>query len=280
MIEDLDEVLRQFLIRELPIRNGEVDVAFDQPSREWSARVSRPTLSLFLYDLRENRKLRQAQPMWEVVPSEGNSVTRRRRPVRADMHYMITAWASEPEDEHRLLSRTWMAFLRHPHLPPDLLPDSLQDQPVPIPVVVAQYDELHNATDIWNVLDNEMRPAIACTLTLALDPYTPIATPLVRVHELRIGTSPRPLLERLDEHVEPDRFWTIGGYVRSERPLDLERVRLTLVERDLDIALREGGRFVIGPVQAGDYTLEVVENGGAPRQFKIAIPAADYELEL
>ena len=43
MFHDLDEVLRQLLIEEIPIKNGEVDIEFDQPSREWSARLSRPT---------------------------------------------------------------------------------------------------------------------------------------------------------------------------------------------------------------------------------------------
>jgi len=32
VIDDLDEVLRQLLIRELPIKNGEVDVEFDRLS--------------------------------------------------------------------------------------------------------------------------------------------------------------------------------------------------------------------------------------------------------
>jgi len=64
MIDELDEVLRKFLIREIPIKNTDVDIKFDMPKREWSARLNRPTLNLFLYDIRENTKLRQAQPMW------------------------------------------------------------------------------------------------------------------------------------------------------------------------------------------------------------------------
>jgi hypothetical protein len=98
MIDDLDEVLRQLLIREIPIKNGEVDIAFDQPSREWSAKLSRPTLNLFLYDARENQKLRQTQPMWEVERQQNNTAVRHRRPARLDLHYMITAWAADPED--------------------------------------------------------------------------------------------------------------------------------------------------------------------------------------
>ena len=278
MISDLDEVLRQFLIRELPIKNTDVDVAFDQPSREWSARLSRPTLNLFLFDVRENQKLRQSQPMWDIERRPDNTAVKRRNRVRADLHYMITAWANEPEDEHNLLARTLMAFLRFPHLPKDLLSEPLQGQPVPIPVVVAQYDELRNPTDVWNVLDNEMRPALSCVITMALDPYYPTTTPLVRFHELRVGQSLEPRLYELDPNVEPDRFWTFGGNVRTETPL--EDVRMTLVERDRDVEIDPDGRFVIGPLRAGKYTLQVVTNGDRPRQFKIDVPAADCEIEL
>jgi len=59
MIDDLDDALRDLLVRELPIRDNEVDVSFDQPRREWSARLSRPSLNLYLYDIRENLRLRR-----------------------------------------------------------------------------------------------------------------------------------------------------------------------------------------------------------------------------
>jgi len=45
MFHEIDGALRQLLIREIPIRNGEVDVVFDQPTREWASRLSRPTLN-------------------------------------------------------------------------------------------------------------------------------------------------------------------------------------------------------------------------------------------
>ena len=123
MIEDLDEALRQLLIREIPVKNSQVDIQFDQPSREWSAKLSRPTLDLFLWDVRENQKLRQAMPVWETTTHPDGTVTQRRKPVRADLHYVITAWANEAEDEHRLLSRALMALFRFPHLPPELRGD-------------------------------------------------------------------------------------------------------------------------------------------------------------
>jgi hypothetical protein len=284
MIDDLDEVLRKLLVRDLPIKNSEVEVKFDQPRREWSARLSRPTLNLFLYDVRENQKLRQTQPMWELVHNPDGTVSKRRKPVRVDLHYMLTAWAAEPDDEHRLLGRALMALFRFPHLPEELLLESLQRQPTPIGIMVAQYDELRNPTEVWQVLDNEMRPAIALIVTLALDPYVPTVTPLVRTRELRIGPSPVPLWQQLEEGIEPDRFWTIGGTLRSDQPLDAEHVRLMLVEKGLKVPLQlaEDGqaeiRFAIGRLQAGEYTLEVVVEGREARRYSVTVPAADYDL--
>jgi len=277
MINDLNEVLRQLLIREIPIKNNEVEIKFDQPRREWSARLSRPTLNLFLYDLRENQKLRQTQPMWEIERTRDGGVEKRRKPVRMDLHYMITVWTTDPEDEHRLLTRTLLALFRHPLLPEELLPASLQNQPAPISMMAAQYDDLHNPTDIWNVLDNEMRPAIACIITLAFDPYQPITAPLVREREIRFGQTGAARRRQLDEPAAADSFWTVGGHVRSDRPP--AALRLTLVERNLQVPLQPDGRFAIGHLQAGDYTLEIAVEGQPSRRHKISVPSADYEFE-
>src|SRR5512146_557361 len=110
MLEDLDETIRQLLIAEMPVKNGEIEISFDQPKREWSARLSRPTLNLFLYDMRENAKLRHAGQGWDIERLPDGTAIQRRKPFRADMHYLITAWATEPEDEHRLLARAFMAL--------------------------------------------------------------------------------------------------------------------------------------------------------------------------
>src|SRR3954463_15574544 len=54
-LADLDEALRTLLKRELERHGFEgVDVAFDAPATDWSAKLTNPTVNLFLYDLREN----------------------------------------------------------------------------------------------------------------------------------------------------------------------------------------------------------------------------------
>jgi hypothetical protein len=62
----------------------------------------------------------------------------------------------------------------------------MQDQPAPIHVMVAQEDEFRNPADVWSALDNEIRPAIICTVTLAINPYEPITTPMVQEREVRV----------------------------------------------------------------------------------------------
>jgi len=281
MIDDLDEALRKLLIREIPIKNGEVDIAFDQPKREWSSRLSRPTLNLFVYDLHENNKLRRSK-QWRVEYNDDGTAVQRRPSIRLDVHYMVTAWAADPGDEHRLLTRALLVLLQMPSLPEDVLPESLQGQPSAIPIEIAQPDALANATDIWSVLDNEMRPAIACTITLALDPYMPVTEPLVRTRELRAGLVAPPLFQQTavqsDGKTGQEHLWAVGGRVHNKRPL--EEVRVALVERGLNVPVQPGGEFVIGQLRAGDYTLEISAQGRKPRQHKITVPAESYDLKM
>ncbi len=268
MIEALDEALRQLLSRELPINNGEIDIQFDQPDRQWSAQLSRPTLNLFLYDLRENARLRHPSPPWRPQRGDGDSVVQQRQAVRMDVHYIITAWANEPEDEHRLLSRTLMALFRNPNLPKDVLPEVLHDQPAPIQLQAAQSDELRDTSFFWSALDNEVRPAIVCTLTFALNPYQPFTTPLVRERVL--------VFRNVDTGAEegPGRvLWTVHGRLQSSA--DLSALRMKLMERDLDVTIQPDGTFILSDLPAGEYTIEVVDDGEA-RRHPLVVPSKDY----
>jgi hypothetical protein len=236
-------------------------------------------LNIFLYDVRENQKLRQTSPMWQNEIEDGVMV-QRRKPVRLDLYYMITAWATEPEDEHRLLSRALMTLFRFPSIPDDLLPESLLVQGKHIPLMIAQYHEFQNPTDVWSVLDNEMRPALSFILTMTIDPYVPISVPVVKARDLRVGTSGYPAQHRLDQATEADRFWTIGGNLHSSAPIEYDQVLMTLVERGLQVAVQPNGRFTIGQLRTGTYTLEVAAGASPARRYLIAVPAPDYTLEV
>jgi hypothetical protein len=217
--------------------------------------------------------------------------TQQLTPIRLDLNYMITAWATEPEDEHRLLTRTLMVLFRLAELPEDLLPDSLRDSGLSIPLEAARPGVLQNLTDIWSVLDNEMRPAVAATLTLAINPYLPATVPLVRSRELRAVQAFSPVppaslteksLERLPlqpvEQAGSREFWTVGGNLHGDLPLST--LRLSLLERGQDIPIQAEGRFTISRIQAGSYTLEIIASGKPIRRQTITVPAPDYDIQL
>ncbi len=277
MIDDLDEALRQLLIREIPINNGEVDIEFKQPTREWSARLSRPTLNAFLFDVRENVKLREAEPAWQVTRGNGGGL-RRINPVRLDCHYLVTCWATEPEDEHRLLARTMMALFRNLEMPAEVLPAGLQTQPRPIAIQVGQYDTLENPNDFWSVMDNQQRPGIVCVITIALDPYQPLVSPLVRTVETRFLQAADARTGRKDEAAGGESFIQITGTVRSEKPLD--GLRVSVVGRAMDVRVRPEGQYMIRNIQPGEYTLEIEAQGRPPQRHNITVPAPSYDVDL
>ncbi len=283
MIADLDETLRQLLMAEIPVKNGEVEISFDQPKREWSARLSKPTVNLFLYDVRENVVLRQHQ--WERLPDTGNTAHLKRTPYRIDCYYMLTTWAAEPDDEHRLLTRSLMALFRFPILPEDRLVGSLRNPQFEIQARLANHDKLTNPAEVWASLDNEMRPSVSYLITLALDPWKEIAGPLVRTLTLRSGMAATlPRRKKLVAEVEPTEMTYIGGTVRSKSKDNAPVAGIQVAVKGtgyMDTTNTEG-RFTLGTLRPGEYTLVAWPPEGKPREKKIVIPNkdGDYDLDI
>jgi hypothetical protein len=226
-----------------------------------------------LYEIHENQKLRQAQPMWITIRNEDGTVTQKRKPVRVDLHYMISVWAAEPEDEHRLLARTMLAIFRHPHLPDNVMPESLKHQQRPIELMAAQPNALQNPVDIWTVLDNEMGPAIGLTVTMALDPYVPTTSPLVTEREIRF----RPEVDREKEAAQ-DVFHAVRVSLESKKPL--QDARVVLVDQGVEFLAQESGDVAIGRLREGKYTLEVSAEGRAPTRHEIDVPHGSYTITI
>src|SRR5829696_2731057 len=124
MLADLDETLRSLLREELERHGFEgVDIAFDAPAREWSGQLSKPTVNLFLYDLREAESLRTSE--WPRATSSNGRRVETRPPMMMECSYAVTAWTQAVEDEHRLLSQVLAVLFAFPALPTDLMPARL-----------------------------------------------------------------------------------------------------------------------------------------------------------
>ena len=116
MISDVDDALRKLILESLTVSQQNVDIMFDLPSRDWASRLSRPTIDIFLFDIRENLRLRGAEQFRSVTRPDGK-IEVYRNPVRIDLRYLLSAWTKDPEDEHLLLSDTLMTLLRNPTIP-------------------------------------------------------------------------------------------------------------------------------------------------------------------
>jgi hypothetical protein len=195
MLQDLDSTLEKIIYTVGKINRTEVDIAFDQPNRDWSARLSRPTVNLWGYDLRENVKLRSSQRT--VNTADARKATVSKPPRRIDISYWVTAWARKIEDEHQLLWRTLGALKRTHSINPREAEGTLRYSTIEIPITVADMnDHQMNMADLWGVLDNSMRLGFLLVVTLELDLEIAIDTPLVLEKTLRFGQSEDPESER------------------------------------------------------------------------------------
>lgn len=284
MIPDVDEVLRKLLIQEIKIEGNEVDVMFDQPKREWSSRLSKPTINLFLFDLRENLRLRAAEQYSTLNLPDGTSEIRR-NPVRMDLRYLMTAWVNEPEDEHLLLASALTGLLRHPFFPKELLTERLKNQPAPITMTVASFPPeegpVDKFTEIWGVLDNELRPGVIVTVTFSIDPYRPMIYKQVRTREVRfmqdtaINQTDRPASTRSASKA----YLVIAGVIKSKKHSP-STLSVVLVEKGLPIELDEEGNYSLHDIAEGEYHLDIQFNGKTLKRQKIKVPSKNYDIEV
>jgi hypothetical protein len=199
MIQDLDKTLEKILYERGRLSRNDIDVSFDQPNGDWSSRLARPTLNIWAFDLRENVKLRNME--FDVTRENGMG-TRKRLPRRFDLTFLVTAWARKVEDEHQLIWRGLGALAQLTILKPEDCEGAMRDQLYDIPILVGNIgDRLPNTSDLWSVLNNQMRLGFTFVITLALDPNQSFEAPLVLERIARVGQSLDPrtgIIDALD----------------------------------------------------------------------------------
>lgn len=178
MIHHLDATLKKLLMLKVPVDTAVVDINFDMPTAEWSKKLSRPTMNLFLHDVRENLELRTPD---RFLARTGDSHSLRRGPVRVDLTYLITAWTTDVADEHELLGRVLSTLVRFPILPDDVLEESMRTQPRPLQAWIARPERTPNAWDIWGPVENRMKAALSYVITASVDPD--VAEPVTLVEK-------------------------------------------------------------------------------------------------
>ena len=193
MIQDLDESLRA-LVRRDALNGSGVDVSFEAPTKDWSARRNTPTVDLYLYDIRED--LARREIVWEPVRANDGHVTSRRPPPRFfKFSYLVTAWTQRPEDEHRLLSSLLSCFLAHEFVPPDLLAGALAGIDVPVLMTIAMPPPADRSlSDVWTALGGELKPSLdLVTIAPVVDTREQAAgPPVLEQPKIRVGGETPP----------------------------------------------------------------------------------------
>ena len=276
MFADLDESIRQLLIQRGNLDSGEVDIAFDLPSRDWAAGVSKPTLNLYLYDIRECYDLKNPAP-WVTRPGPNNSAVKSRPDVRVDLTYCVTAFANAVEDEHRLLTRALITLFQNPNLPPELLQGAVSGQE--IRTFTAQPGGvMQSPAEFWGALDNDMKPSIDYRVTLRIDLSQEIPVGLALTSQFKLG-----LKVNGNEAVSVVELpMQIGGTIhQSDDPEQgIPGASVTLLERGLDATTDERGRYTFSGVPAGSYTLVVLAPGVDEQRREIQVPSGSYNVGI
>ena len=183
MIKDLDRTLKKLLERSLKASLiGQVSISFAPPDSQFPpSSVAPPAIDLFLYDIRENRELRN--PEWSLE-RQSNGVMIKHPPLtRIDCSYLITAWPSDgssgptmtpAEEEHYLLGEVMKVLLRYPTIPSGLLQGDLAGQEPPLPTATLQPGRLQSLAEFWQALGGQPKAAINYTVTIGVAAQEPV----------------------------------------------------------------------------------------------------------
>ncbi|MGW0940514.1 DUF4255 domain-containing protein [Streptomyces sp. NPDC002666] len=160
MIHEVDEGLRLLLV-DAGLQDSGVDLVFDAPTKDWSARRNAPTVSVFLYGIREDATRRRTGTS-EEYDDEGVVTGRRTQPRWFELTYLLTAWTNRPQDEHRLLSEVLRCLIRTDVLPARMLTGSLAalGMTVEMEAGSAGSGDRPSTVDVWSALGGELKAAI------------------------------------------------------------------------------------------------------------------------
>jgi hypothetical protein len=166
MLHLLDESLETFLRAVVPLPQRSIDVVFDAPDGDWAAGVSRPTVNLYLWDVRPNLVERQ----WgeELVGLDDGRRVRREPLPRVDCRYLVTAWTTEVRDEHSLLGSVLAALLLHPSISVEHLKGPFATVR-PLPVVQLRSGDGTENSDFWSALGGQLKPGLDLVVTATVD---------------------------------------------------------------------------------------------------------------
>ena len=272
MLADLDETLRNLLKGELENHGFEgVDIAFDAPSRDWSGQLSKPTVNVYLYDLREAESLRTSE--WGRVARNGRQFETR-PPMVMEASYAVTAWTQAVEDEHRLLSQVLAVLFSHRVFPADLLDVHLTASVVAGGLQTAVGRPREDKSDFWSAVGGQYKVSLDYVVRLSVESGAMRERgPEVRTQTIRTQMTDAPKATVLEMHRS-------GGKVTDKKGQPLGDVWITLPDAGIWTSSSADGRFRFDRLPPGRHRLLARTVDGQEADAQLEVPGAGVDLVM
>jgi hypothetical protein len=166
VIHLVDQMLESFLRAAVPLPESSVDISFATPDRKWGAGVTRPTVNLFLWDIK--RSFARATTGVAELDQDGRVSRRPQAPI-LDLRYFVSAWAAEGRDEHRLLGSLLRAVVITPCIPEEVVPEQLASGAPTTLELAASSDA--KSSEFWSSLDGQLKPGLDLRLGVDIDAF-------------------------------------------------------------------------------------------------------------
>lgn len=276
MLSHLNRTIENLLRQKVPLLDTEYDISFDIPTKEWASKLSttKPTINIYLYDIRENRELRSNE--WELKRNPDGTVTKEKPPVRIDAFYIITAWSPAQTDavleEHHLLSQILAVLFKYSFIPEDVLAGDLATiKPSPkLPITVACPDAFkeQGVGQFWNAVDQYWKPFIHLIVTVPIDLQEKITGCAVTTKIIKYET---------EELIQ------IGGRVveASDLSQGIANVTVAIIELGKITKTDTKGYFKFSGLKRGTYTFKAsISEREVTKVIQVPAPDGNYNLVL
>lgn len=213
MLHALNTSLENFLRAEVPLPAGQVDIEFRAPDRDWSARLTRPTLDVFLHEVRRSTA---RSVTGSVTRNTNGAYTREMLSPFVRVRWCISLWTPEPADEHRVLGDVLSLVATTGGIPDTYLVDPIGQLGNGVELSIAG-DDVRPATDLWSGL------GVAPRLAIELIGVLPVAPPFARSvpvppEDVRVGVGDQRTPSRRSDLVSTAE--TVDGAVAGDRTGD------------------------------------------------------------
>jgi len=163
VLDSIDETLERFFRATVPLSAADVDVSFEAPDRTWSAKLNRPTVNMFLWDIK--RSTDRARTGVQEYEQDGVRMRRLALP-RVELRYLVSAWTSEHADERALVGALLQTVLGHSDVPAEFVSPALASLS-PLSMTLTRSGD--TSMDVFKTLEGQLKPALDMVIVTDVD---------------------------------------------------------------------------------------------------------------